>query len=184
MAATGLFPHNNYMASPTVPKDARQRPVVFETRSATKIGRPHRKPKRVFTWIAIGLIGAAACCGLAEGGSAVWSVLSPKSPDGTPPGLWFTPTTVQIRHQDDPVPQNGVPALLGHSSPSTTFLPLAPGSSGHVESGDPDSGGTNSGRPSTAGSPTTASSSSGRGSGSGRDGGGSGSRHGGSSGDG
>lgn len=74
--------------------DDRQRPVVYQTRAESGAHGERRTPIRILTWIVIVLGAAAVSVGVAVGGSAVWSVVGPKTPGNAP--LWLEPPTIAV----------------------------------------------------------------------------------------
>lgn len=157
------------MAGPVYPNDSRQRPVVFETHAPPAgTSKQQRKPLRVLTWITLVFIGAAVCCGVAVGGTAVWAVVGPKSHGNAPEPLWVSPPTIAVHHDDNaPPPTSKIPALPGNNR--TT--PHSSSGGTNVEPRDTDRGG--SGRPVTTTTSGHGSTGSGSGSESGSHGGGS-----------
>lgn len=130
-------PDNIDMTAPLaeVPDD-RQRPVVYQTGAEPGANGERRRSLRVLMWIMIVLGAAVVSVGVAVGGSAVWSVVGPKTPGNVP--LWIEPPTVAVHKLD-----SADTTRLSAPPTAPTVPVLPPGSSlfqGAHHGGDDGSG--------------------------------------------
>lgn len=130
-------PDNIDMTAPLaeVPDD-RQRPVVYQTRAEPGLRAERPRSMRVLIWIMLALGAAAVSVGVAVGGSAVWSVIGPKTPGNAP--LWLEPPTVAVHRLD-----SADTTRLSAPPTAPTVPVLPPGSSlnqGGHHGGDDGSG--------------------------------------------